>query len=302
VGEDIAVETGDDRAATTLHGRLGALYPDVSGRRIRQWLAAGRVTVNGAVVRRGDAAVAAGDRIALGRPVAPFPAALRLVHDDAHLLVIDKPPGLLTIATETERARTVYRLVRDWVEAQGQGRIFVVHRLDRETSGLLVLARSAAAKEALQAQFAARTPERVYVARVEGVVRADRGELSSRLVEDRSLRVRTVRGARRTGGASSGGDRAGRSPGGRDAISRYRVLARYRDATLLEVSLVTGRRGQIRAQLAAMGHPVEGDRAYGSHRDPLGRVCLHAARLGFLHPAGGRRVVFESAPPAGFWS
>jgi 23S rRNA pseudouridine1911/1915/1917 synthase len=235
------------------------------------------------VVRRGDAVVGGDDRVELGQPAVAFPALLRLVHQDEHLLVVDKPAGLLTIATETERTRTAYRLLRDWVEAQGPGRIFVVHRLDRETSGLLVFARSPAAKEALQAQFQARTARRAYVARVEGVVREPEGELTSRLVEDRARRVRPVAGGRR----------------GKEAITRYRVLERDREATLLELALVTGRRGQIRAQLAALGHPIVGDRAYGSRRDPLGRVCLHATRLGFVHPSG-REVVFESPPPPGF--
>ncbi len=267
----------------TLRHRLHVLYPGTSGRRLKQWLASGRIRVNGLVVRRGDVAIGAGDRIELARPALPFPEPLRLVHQDEHLLVVDKPPGLLTIATQTERARTAYRLVRDWLQAQEHERIFVVHRLDRETSGLLVFARSPAVKRALQAQFQARTVERVYVARVEGAVRAPAGELRSRLVEDRALRVRAVGGGRR----------------GQDAISRYRVLERYREATLLEIRLVTGRRGQIRAQLATLGHPIVGDRAYGSRHDPLGRVCLHAARLAFAHPSG-RRVVFESAPPPGF--
>jgi 23S rRNA pseudouridine1911/1915/1917 synthase len=267
----------------SLRDRLRTLYPGASGRRFKQWLERGRVSVNGVVVRRGNVLVGEDDRVELGRPVVPFPAPLRLVHQDDDLLVIDKPSGLLTIATETERARTAYRLLRDWVEAQEEGRIFVVHRLDRETSGLLVFARSPAVKRALQAQFQTRAPERVYVARVEGVVREPEGELTDRLAEDHALRVRPVRDRRR----------------GREAITRYRVLERYRDATLLELRLVTGRRGQLRAQLAALGHPIVGDRAYGSRRDPLRRVCLHATRLGFVHPSG-RRVVFESPPPPGF--
>jgi len=162
-------------------------------------------------------------------------------------------------------------------------RLFVVHRLDRETSGLLVFARSPDVKELLQKQFQQRTPERLYQARVEGIVRADEGTLSSRLVEDRSLRVRSTRAADR----------------GREAITRYRVLDRFADTTLLELKLVTGRRGQIRAQLAALGHPIVGDREYGGRRDPFKRVCLHATRLGFSHP-DGRRVTFESAAPSVF--
>jgi 23S rRNA pseudouridine1911/1915/1917 synthase len=208
---------------------------------------------------------------------------LRLVHEDEHIVVIDKPPGLLTIATATERERTAYRLLQDRAAAGRSGRIFIVHRLDRETSGLLVFARSPAVKRALQAQFEARTVERVYLARVEGVVGAVAGELRGALVEDRALRVRAV------------------PAGGRSkvAITRYRVLARSRDESLLELTLVTGRRGQIRAQLAALGHPIVGDRAHGSRRAPGGRVWLHARRLGFVHP-GGERVVFESPPPPGF--
>jgi 23S rRNA pseudouridine1911/1915/1917 synthase len=265
-----------------LRDRLRVLYPGVSHRRLKEWLIGGRVLVNGGVVRRGDASIGSDDRVELGQPPpAAFPGPLRLVHEDEQLLVIDKPPGLLTIATATERGPTAYRLARDWVARQG-GQLFVVHRLDRETSGLLVLAKSLAVKRALQAQFEARTPERVYVARVENVVRRPEGTLVSRLVEDRALRVRRTRDPRR----------------GKEAITRYRVLERYRGATLLELTLVTGRRGQLRAQLAGLGHPVVGDRAYGSRHDPLRRVCLHATRLGFVHP-DGRPVVFESpAPPA----
>ena len=266
-----------------LRERLRALHPGASGRGIKQWLERGRVRVNGVVVRRGDALVGRNDRVELGPPAVAFPGELRLVHEDEHLLVVDKPAGLLTIPTQPERERTVYRLLRDWMEARGAGRIFVVHRLDRETSGLLVFAKSFAVKHALQAQWEARTPERVYVARVEGSVRAPEGTLTSRLAEDRALRVRPARAA----------------GGGKDAITRYRVLERYPAATLLELALVTGRRGQIRAQLAALGHPIVGDRAYGGRGDRRRRVCLHATRLGFVHPSG-RRVVFESPPPPSF--
>jgi 23S rRNA pseudouridine1911/1915/1917 synthase len=176
-------------------------------------------------------------------------------------------------------------MLSDYVAAQGRrgARLFIVHRLDRETSGLLCFAKSAAAKAALQAQFAARSVRRVYVAVVEGQMAGPEGLLADRLVEDRSLRVRLTRDRRR----------------GREAITRYRVLARSASATRVELTLVTGRRGQIRAQLAGAGHPVLGDRDHGSRRDPLRRLCLHAARLGFRHPRGPA-VEFTSPPPAAF--
>ena len=265
--------------------RLQSLYPDASRRSLRQWLAGSRVRVNGAIVLRGDVELDPGDRVELTSAAPPeCPAPLRLVHEDDHILVIDKPPGLLTVATDRERERTAYRLLRDWIRKRGarDERLFVVHRLDRETSGLMVFAKSVATKEHLQAQFAVRTAERHYVALAEGVMRQTEGSFVSRLVEDRALRVRI---------AERGG--------GKEAITRYLVLERRRAATLVELRLVTGRRAQIRAQLAEAGHPIVGDARYGSRTDPIGRLALHATRLAFVHPRGGR-VTFESPVPAAF--
>jgi len=264
--------------------RLHSLYPEASRRSLKQWLASSRVRVNGTVVVRGDVELGPGDRVELAAPLPPpIPPPLRLVHEDDEILVVDKPSGLLTIATESERERTAYRLLRSWFARRGaSSHLFIVHRLDRETSGLLVFAKSVAAKEHLQAQFAVRTAERLYVALAEGVMRQDEGSFVSRLVETRALRVRiTERGD------------------GKEAITRYRVLERRRTSTLVELRLVTGRRAQIRAQLAAAGHPIAGDAQYGSRTDPLKRLALHATRLAFVHPRGAR-MSFESPPPAAF--
>ncbi|HEV8583366.1 MAG TPA: RluA family pseudouridine synthase [Methylomirabilota bacterium] len=232
------------------------------------------------MVRRADVEVAAGARVTLGAAAPVFPSALRLVHEDEDLLVVEKPPGLLTIATERERGRTAYRLLFDYLHPRA--RLFIVHRLDRETSGLLVFAKSAAVKRALQAQFAARTVERGYVALVEGRVRDDAGTLRDRVAEDpATLRVRTVRGGR-----------------GREAITVYRVRERRARSTLLELSLGTGRRGQIRAHLAALGHPIVGDRAFGAATDPVHRVCLHASLLAFADARGRPRRFTSPEPPA----
>ena len=271
----------------TLAERLRALFPEASGRSLKQWLEAGRVTVDGQPCRDGRLELGSDAQVALGgRRRARFPGELALVHEDDALLVVVKPSGLLTIATERERERTAYRLLWDYLAAKQaakpaakQARPFIVHRLDRETSGLLVFAKSEEVKRALQAQFEARTVERVYRALVEGRPAREQGTLESRLAEDRMLRVRSAER-------------------GRVAITHYRVLAARRDGTVLELRLGTGRRHQIRVQLAEAGWPIVGDVAHGGPRGATGRLCLHATRLGFVHPATGAPVVFESAPPA----
>jgi 23S rRNA pseudouridine1911/1915/1917 synthase len=267
----------------TLLERLRELFPEASRRSLKQWVAHGRVEVDGRVVRDARAAVGETARITLGRHGAvPFPPALGLVYEDDDLLVVDKPPGLLTIATPRERERTAYRLLWDYLQAhQPPRRPFIVHRLDRETSGLLVFAKSPRAKRRLQAQFEAREVERAYVAVVEGRVTEEQGTMESRLTQDRGLRVRS-------------------GPRGKPAITRYRVRARHRDRTVLELHLGTGRRHQIRVQLADLGHPIVGDAAHGARPPRPGRLCLHGIRLGFRHPRGGERLHFESAPPPGW--
>jgi 23S rRNA pseudouridine1911/1915/1917 synthase len=267
----------------TLLEKLEALFPGASRRSRKQWLELGRVRVNGEVVRRGDDTVEDADRVELGAPPPPaFPAGLRRVFEDDDIVVIDKPAGLLTIATEREREKTAYRMLADYVAGQRGRRLFIVHRLDRDTSGLLVFAKSPGAKRALQSQFEARTVDRGYIAVVEGRLAEPSGVLKSRLTVGRSLRVRPTR--RREG---------------KEAITSYRVIEQRRESSVVELSLMTGRRGQIRAQLATLGHPIVGDESYGSRRDPLRRVCLHATRLSFVGP-GNRRLTFESPPPPMF--
>lgn len=268
--------------AATLSARLRTLFPEASGRSLKQWLESGRIELNGRVCRDGRIMVGARDRVVLGtRGRVPFPRGLGLVHEDAAMVVVDKQPGLLSMATERERERTAYRLLWDYLAAQRpRARPFIVHRLDRETSGLLVFAKSEATKRSLQAQFEARTVERVYVALVRGKVRREAGTLESRLVEDKSLRVHPTSG-----------------PEGKTAITSYRVIGHGQDTTLLELSLGTGRRRQIRVQLAAIGHPIVGDREHGGPSGPFRRLCLHAKRLGFVHPTTGKPMRFDSAAP-----
>ncbi len=275
------------REPTSLGAYLAQLLPGASGRTRKQTLAAGRVRVNGMIVRPGNIALAVGDVVEIGarRPRPTLPRELRLVHEDDDVLVIDKPAGLLTIATERERARTAYAHLTAYVRADTpSARVFIVHRLDRFASGLLVFARSEATKRSLQAQFAAHTVERLYLAVVEGRPARPEGSITTRLVEDGPGRVRETQDPRR----------------GRAAVTRWRVRRAGVHHTLVEVRLETGRRNQIRVHLAGSGHPIAGDATYGSRSDPLGRLALHAHVLGFDHPRTGARLRFVSPAPAGF--
>jgi 23S rRNA pseudouridine1911/1915/1917 synthase len=285
-GERHRVEQGG-----SLGDALQKVMPDASRRTLKQVVENGRVRVDGRPVTRLDAPVARGAVLEIAPRGArleaerPLPPGLKIVYADEHLIVVDKPAGMLTIATEREKERTVYARLREHVKAvDPTTKIFIVHRLDRRTSGLLVFAKSADVKERLQGAFAERAVERIYSAVVEGSVPNDSGELRSYLVESKALRVHVTK------------DRAR----GVEAITRYRVVRRGDRYTLLEVSLVTGRKAQIRVQFAHEGHPVVGDREYGSAADAIGRLGLHASRLSFEHPVTGRRLAFTSRPPREF--
>ena len=199
------------------------------------------------------------------------------------LLIVDKPAGLLTIATERERQRTVYAYLTARAHArQSPATVLIVHRLDRLASGLLVFAASPVAKRMLQAQFAAHTVERTYLAVVEGRLTRPAGTVASRLLDDAPGPVRETDDRRR----------------GRPAVTHWRVLRTVPRYTLLEVRLETGRRNQIRVHLARLGHPIAGDAAYGGRTDPFHRLALHAHVLGFDHPATAARLRFVSPMPA----
>ena len=266
---------------------LAHLLATASGKTRKQLLATGRIRVNGEVVKRADAPLAAGDvvEVAPRTSGASLPRGLALVYEDDDVIVVDKPAGLLTIATERERERTAYAYLMARAHARRPpARIFVVHRLDRGASGLLVFATSAEVKRQLQAQFAAHTVERTYLAVVEGRLAAPEGTITDRLVDDAAGRVRATH----------------RSDRGRTAVTRWRRLRAGTHHTLLEVRLETGRRNQIRVHLAGRGHPVAGDAVYGSRTDPIGRLALHAHVIGFDHPRTGTRLRFVSPAPGGF--
>jgi 23S rRNA pseudouridine1911/1915/1917 synthase len=262
--------------------------------RIQQLIAAGAVQVNGRAAKSAQR-LAAGDRVeGVLSPVpapdlAPQPLAtpLPVVYEDADLLVIDKPPDLTVHPAPGHPDRTLVNALLAHVpelRTSGGGiRPGIVHRLDKDTSGLMMVAKRAAAQEALSRQIAEHRVLKRYYALAEGQITAERGLIDAPIGRDPGHRQRMA---------------VVQDSEGKAAYTRFRVLRRLAQATLLEVELVTGRTHQIRVHLAAIGHPVVGDALYGHPSPLLPRQFLHACALGFTLPSTGRRVEFTSELPA----
>ena len=279
--------------------------PDRAGSRARATAALerGKVFLNDREMTRADGGtrVSEGDLVRLwtDRPGSAKRRAtlgerrdLPIVYEDDALVVLDKPAGLLAVPLPVDRrsdARSVFDDLEAYLARRGRRRPFVVHRIDRDTSGLVLFAKSAAAQQALKAQFKRREPERVYLAIVYGRPRPAAGTWRDTLAWDtRSLIQKET---------------SPRDPRGKDAVSRYRVVEQFADAALLEVTLVTGRRNQIRIQARLRGHTLVGEQRYVYGPDTLRpiafeRQALHAHRLAFRHPGDGRALRFEAPLPA----
>lgn len=267
-------------------GPLLAWLARVAGSRTRakKWLRDRQVAVNGEIADRHDLPLVAGDSIRIVPPRRPSSAArigqMPIVYQDDAILVVEKPAGLLTIATQTERSRTAYHQVGAYLKSLSRGaeRPFIVHRLDRETSGLLVFALTEEAKRALQDGW--EEVEKRYYAVVQGAPEEPSGTIESWLTEGGVFKV--FSGPKRRNS--------------KHAVTHYTVLASTGDRALLEVRTETGRKHQIRVHLADIGHPIVGDDKYSKmkHADRLG---LHASYLRFRHPTTGKPLEFHSPLP-----
>jgi 23S rRNA pseudouridine1911/1915/1917 synthase len=273
--------------ATELLPYLFATWPEVNRKQVRTWLKFQAVTVNDRPITQfnhrlmpGDIVSVRSDRFALPKTV--LSSGMKVFFEDAALIVIDKPENLLSVASEAEPERTAYFQLTDYLR-QGRGhardRVWIVHRLDRETSGLMIFAKTPGAKQTLQAGWD--EAEKRYEAVVEGKLRGESGILESDLDETSPFKVYG----------------AVRSAQTRHAITHYRVLSRSHRRTLVELTLKTGRRHQIRVQLADAGFPIIGDKKYGAKTDPVKRLALHACALRFPHPVTQKELRFTSPLP-----
>ena len=217
---------------------------------------------------------------------------LEILFEDRWLIVINKPAGLLSVPLERKAdAPSAQGLVERYLRPYGKRRPFVVHRIDQDTSGLVVFAKSPEAQSRMKAQFRRREPERVYLAVVYGHPDPAEGRWRDHLVWDEKALIQKQTHPR--------------DPRAQEAISDYRIRERFRDTSLIEVRLHSGRRNQIRIQARLRGHTLVGERRYTFGPDILRpiqfeRHALHAWRLAFDHPDNGRRVTFEAPPPADF--
>jgi len=236
--------------------------------------------VNGVVVRK-NAEVGPGDEVVVGTPQAlpSRPPPVPVLHQDEDLIAIDKPAGLISVGTERERQHTALALVRAWLAGPGRrGALWPAHRLDRETSGVLLFARTPEARAALQAGWP--QVSKRYLAVVEGRPEPPEGRIDQPLREDENLRVL-----------------AGEHPDAKPARTRYALEHAAGGRALLRVELETGRRHQIRVHLAWLGVPVVGDPRYGRAGERLG---LHAHELELRHPRDGRALLLRAPPPRAF--
>ncbi len=214
-----------------------------------------------------------------------LPQGLVILHEDQDILVVDKPAGLLTIGTDRDKSRTAYFALTDYVRkgcARSRNRVFIVHRLDRDTSGVLVFAKNEEAKLRLQGAWG--ETEKKYLAVVHGRCRKSEEIITTYLAENEAHVVYSTSDPAQ----------------GKLARTAYKVLKQTKSLALLEVNLLTGRKNQIRVHLAGIGHPIVGDRKYGSAKESYPSLALHARSISFTHPFNGQRLTLAAKVPAFF--
>ncbi len=249
-----------------------------------------RVFVDGIAATRADVEVQETGKVTVGRKAAPSAEhGLAIIYEDAQLIIVDKPAGLLSVAARDDGRTSVWAAVRRHVAPSGTD-AYLVHRLDEAASGLLVFAKDVVTQEALKKLFAAHDIDRLYVAVVDGVLREASGTVDQPLVESDvppyKVRVLTPHAP------------PGIMARAESAVTHWRRLAVDRGRTAVMVRLETGRKHQIRVHLSFIGHPIAGDDRYNGRSAP--RLLLHALVLGFVHPVTGRRVVATSRPDVTF--
>lgn len=271
---------------------MSSELPDAKRGDLKKWLKFGHLAVNGNVTTAFDAPVVPGAVVELNftRPFVVFRhPRLKLIYEDDDIIVVDKGYGLLSVGTDSSKkssVETAYSILRGYVKSKHpSNKVFIVHRLDRDTSGLMVFAKTIEAKEALQHNWNNMVLERKYVALLDGELERENGEIRSHLAETVQHEVYS------TDDPSEG----------KLAVTRYKVRRKGKGHTLAEFSLDTGRKNQIRVHASDLGCPITGDKRYGNGSGPLHRLALHAETLRFAHPVSRKDMNFTSPVPSQFY-
>lgn len=268
------------------------MLPDAKRGDIKKWLKYNHFAINGRVENSFDAPVAPGDVVELNftRPFAVFShPRIKLVYEDYDIIVVDKGYGLLSVGTDSSKksnVETAYSILRQYVKSKHpSNKIFIVHRLDRDTSGLMIFAKTMEAKENLQHNWNNMVLQRKYVALLDGEMEEQSGVIRTHLAETSQHEVYST----------ENGDE------GKLAVTRYRVRKKGKGHTLAEFSLDTGRKNQIRVHARDLGCPITGDKKYGKGSGPLHRLALHAETIRFAHPITKMDMNFTSPVPSQFY-
>lgn len=247
-----------------------------------------QISVNGHIVTAYNHPLNIGDQIEVAKdkiPVEKDYSGFSIVFEDAHLIVIDKHAGVLSVSDARDKTLTAFRMLSAHVrKARAGNKLFVVHRLDRDTSGLMMFAKSPIVQERLQENWKEAVTERTYLALVEGKVEEPKGRIRSYLKENSALMVFSSQDPSQ----------------GQLAITRYELLKQSNDYSLLKVNLETGRKNQIRVHLQEIGHSIVGDKKYGAQSNPIARLGLHAWVLAFVHPMTNEPMRFQTNIPRKF--
>jgi len=272
----------------TLLACLLARLPHKSRNVLKAVLRDGQVSIDGKPVRQFDHPLFPGQQLEVRwdkKTPLQQPQGLNIIYEDQDLIIIDKPSGLLTIATDKEKRKTAYAILSNYVKQEDpDSKIFVIHRLDRETSGLLMFAKNEAIKQQIQETWTTTIDQRTYIGVVEGEVGEPVGTIVSWLNESKAFIVYSSQNPKH----------------GQKAITHYKRIRTTKNYSLLKINLETGRKHQIRVHMQDIGHPIIGDSKYGATQNPLRRMGLHAQVLAFTHPKTGKSCRFETAIPKKF--
>lgn len=267
--------------STSLLEMLAELFPKSSKNTLKSWIKDGRIEIDGSIVTQPSMKLTTSQKLKVAPKKKILPEGISILYEDDYLVVINKPSGLLSVSTAFEKKETVHSILRNHFSPRP---VYVVHRLDQDTSGVMLFALNQEALQRLKALFEIHDIERYYTAIVEGTLSPPKGTWQSFQFEDANYKVHETEDENK----------------GKCAITHFQTLASTPRFSLLELRLETGRKNQIRVHCSHAGHPIVGDKKYGCHYNPLKRLCLHAHFLSFKHPLTKKLLKFCAAPPKEF--